>query len=114
LSFDGQVFTIGFDPEFRSAMEFLNAARYRTVLQTKLREVVGHEVTLKLELAEDPGVAERKTPPGRTAVAPAAEPAPQRRETPPVAANGKADFRNDPLIKRALEIFRGQIVEVRA
>jgi hypothetical protein len=24
------------------------------------------------------------------------------------------DFRNDPLIKKALEIFKGQIVEIRA
>jgi hypothetical protein len=26
----------------------------------------------------------------------------------------KDDFKNDPLIKKALEIFKGQIVEVRA
>jgi hypothetical protein len=26
----------------------------------------------------------------------------------------KDDFKNDPLIKQALEIFKGQIVEIRA
>jgi len=31
----------------------------------------------------------------------------------PVLLN-KEDFKNDPLIKKALEIFKGQIVEVRA
>jgi hypothetical protein len=31
----------------------------------------------------------------------------------PVSLN-KDDFKNDPLIQKALEIFKGQIVEVRA
>ena len=29
-------------------------------------------------------------------------------------AASKEDFKNDPLIKQALEIFKGQIVEIRA
>ena len=31
-----------------------------------------------------------------------------------LTACGEEDFKNDPLIKRALEIFKGTIVEVRA
>ncbi|MBI5395191.1 MAG: DNA polymerase III subunit gamma/tau [Verrucomicrobia bacterium] len=113
LSFDGQTFVIGFDPEFKSALEFLNASRYRTILQTKLREAIGHDVTLKFEIAEDPGLAEKKATPA--AGLPASSPAPApRREAAPPPPGGKTDIRNDPLIKKALEIFRGQIVEVRA
>ena len=43
-----------------------------------------------------------------------------QRQAPPAAekkpapmALNKNDFKDDPLIKRALEVFRGQIVEVR-
>ena len=37
----------------------------------------------------------------------------EARPVKPVAAS-KEDFKNDPLIKQALEIFKGQIVEIRA
>jgi len=42
-----------------------------------------------------------------------ATPAPGKEKSAPVAFN-KSDFKNDPLIQKALEIFKGQIVEVRA
>jgi hypothetical protein len=42
--------------------------------------------------------------PARPAEAKAGKPAPMTQE----------DFKNDPLIKQALELFKGQIVEVRA
>ena len=38
---------------------------------------------------------------------------PAAKEKAPVTFN-KNDFKNDPLIQKALEIFKGQIVEVRA
>ena len=37
---------------------------------------------------------------------------PAREKPAPIAFN-KDDFKNDPLIQKALEIFKGQIVEVR-
>jgi hypothetical protein len=40
-------------------------------------------------------------------------PVPSAKDKSPVAFN-KNDFKNDPLIQKALEIFKGQIVEVRA
>ena len=121
LRFDGRVFTIGFDPEFKSAMDFLGSPRFKAVLQTKLREFLGHDVGIHFELADDPELDARKSPPPapeRTAPAPVASAA----APPPPAAKPSAaapsprdakDFRNDPLIKKALEIFRGQIVTVR-
>ena len=50
--------------------------------------------------------------------------APPSAEAPPAAQPGKkqtesipfnkADFKNDPLIQKALEVFKGQIIDVRA
>lgn len=119
LNFDGKAFTIGFDPEFKSAMEFLNSPRFRTVLQTKLREFLGHDVGLHFELAEDTELESAKPqPPVSEAVAPtpapAAAPPATRPSVPAPSSRDPKDFRNDPLIKKALEIFRGQIVTVRA
>ncbi|MBI5684407.1 MAG: DNA polymerase III subunit gamma/tau [Verrucomicrobia bacterium] len=122
LSFDGRVFTIGFDPEFKSAMDFLNSPRFRAVLQTKLRECLGHDVGLHFELAEDTELDAPKSEPPASEIA-APTPAPIAPTAPPPATKPSApapssrdakDFRNDPLIKKALEIFRGQIVTVRA
>ncbi|MFA6560668.1 MAG: DNA polymerase III subunit gamma/tau [Verrucomicrobiia bacterium] len=122
LSFDGRVFTIGFDPEFKSAMEFLNSPRFRAVLQTKLREFIGHDVGLHFELAEDTELEARKseppasgiTSPTLASVAPTA-PLPTVKPSALAPSSREAkDFRNDPLIKKALEIFRGQIITVRA
>jgi hypothetical protein len=39
---------------------------------------------------------------------------PVAKEKPVSVAFNKNDFKNDPLIQKALEIFKGQIVEVRA
>ncbi|MBI5817577.1 MAG: DNA polymerase III subunit gamma/tau [Verrucomicrobia bacterium] len=123
LSFDGRVFTIGFDPEFKAAMNFLNSPRFRTVLQTKLREFLGHDVGLHFELAEDTELEAQKPELPASKGAAAATPAPTAPAEPPPAVKPSAsapssrdmkDFRNDPLIKKALEIFRGQIVAVRA
>jgi len=59
-------------------------------------------------------------PQAETASAPAAlapratttpEPHPAKNDPPPIT---KEDFKNDPLVKQALEIFKGTIVEVRA
>ena len=56
--------------------------------------------------------------PAPKAAVPAAKPAspapaPAKEKTAAVPFN-KDDFKNDPLIQKALEIFKGQIVEVRA
>jgi DNA polymerase-3 subunit gamma/tau len=113
LKFDGKVFTIGFDPEFKSAMEFLNSPRFRAVLQTKLREFLGHDVGLHFELAED---TELETPKSEQPVPEAPAPVAPSPKPPAAAPSSRdpKDFHNDPLIKKALEIFRGQIVAVRA
>ncbi|MCX7826119.1 MAG: DNA polymerase III subunit gamma/tau [Verrucomicrobiae bacterium] len=105
ISFDGQTLVIGFDPEFKPAMDFLQGPRYLTVLQTKLREAVGHDVALRFQLVEDPDLGTKRPDP--------ASEDPAARAQHALTAN-LGDVRNDPVIKQALEIFRGQILEVRA
>jgi DNA polymerase-3 subunit gamma/tau len=129
VSFTGTLLTIGFDPEFEDHIALVDNARNHTLLQTKLAELGHHGVLLKFIKAEAPA--------GRVAPKPAADPAPvapKRAESPASAAApaakpavvapqpakpvsvpfNKEDFKNDPLIKKALEIFKGEIVEVRA
>jgi hypothetical protein len=45
--------------------------------------------------------------------APAAAAAGPPRQNPPPVSAGKDDFKNDPLIQKALEVFKGQIVDMR-
>jgi DNA polymerase-3 subunit gamma/tau len=115
------VLTIGFDPEFEDHVGLVDNARNHTLLQTKLAELGHPNAMIKFIKAEAPVgrvamplEAPATTPAARTrapqADAKAAAPA---AKTSAVAFN-KDDFKNDPLIQKALEIFKGQIVEVRA
>ncbi|MGA2555593.1 MAG: DNA polymerase III subunit gamma/tau [Verrucomicrobiota bacterium] len=122
VSFSRNLLTIGFDPEFAEHIAFIDNTKNREMLQTKLSEL-GHpnaQVKFVQAAATPPRPAE--TPP---AAAPAPAPAPAApekpaaaagppRQNPPPASAGQDDFKNDPLIQKALEIFKGQIVEVRS
>ena len=88
--------TIGFDPEFSERRDLADTSRNRELLQAKLKEFLRTDVTLKFELTET------ATPCLPAATKPAAP-----------ARKGAEDFKDDPLIKKALEIFKGQIVDVR-
>jgi DNA polymerase-3 subunit gamma/tau len=109
LGFQGNVVTIGFDPEFADRRDFVDTARNRDLLQAKLKEKLRTDVSIKFEVAES-----------SASPAPAPKPAKPSESRPPVPSSGAAtaktnleDFKNDPLIKKALEIFRGTVVEVR-
>jgi len=119
VAFSKNVFTIGFDPEFEDHIGLVDNARNHTLLQTKLQELGHPAVQIKFIKAEAPaGRVTRLTPPttadatGSSEPAPAAESKPGNAKTPKPFA--KDDFKNDPLIQKALEIFKGQIVDVRA
>ena len=120
------VLVIGFDPEFEDHLGLVDNARNHTLLQTKLAELGHANCQIKFIKAEAPagqrpataataealptGAARRegdrpRKPPRRRQR--------RRRKSGRVPFN-KDDFKNDPLIQKALEIFKGQIVEVRA
>lgn len=106
VSLDRNVLTIGFDPEFADHISLVDNAKTHTLLQTKLKEVGRSGMVVKFVEADRPSDF-----------------------APPVIAaegssdgsdGGKADFvfdkeqfKNDPLIKEALDIFKGEIVDVR-
>jgi DNA polymerase III subunit gamma/tau len=125
VSFAGGLLTIGFDPEFGDQLGLVDNARNHTLLQTKLAELGHPNSQIKFVKAEAPAgrvplVAPAQpaavTPPPKPAAPTSASksaPSPAKEKSASVPFN-KDDFKNDPLIQKALEIFKGQIVEVRA
>jgi len=129
VSFEKSLLVIGFDPEFEDQLGLVDNARNHTLLQTKLAELGFPNCQIKFIKQEMPAdrvrtqipAAPIETPVVPAAPTPSAPPAaprpaaaaPVEKKTAPVAFN-KNDFKNDPLIQKALEIFKGQIVEVRA
>ena len=125
VSFEKNIFTIGYDPEFADHLGLVDNARNHTLLATKLAELGHANAMIKFIKAEAPAGWERKaiatTPPLIPAAANTALPSAKPLAAAPVAekktasvAFSKDDFKNDPLIQKALEIFKGSIVEVRA
>ena len=128
VSFVKDVFTIGFDPEFEDHIGLVDNARNHALLQTKLAELGHANAQISFVKAEAPAkraasgaetaasVAAR-TPTSATSPSPgrpAPAAGPQGKDKPVPVPFSKDDFKNDPLIQKALEIFKGQIVEVRA
>jgi DNA polymerase-3 subunit gamma/tau len=122
VSFQKDVFTIGFDPEFEDHIGLVDNARNHTLLQTKLLELGRPNAQIKFIKAaapeksaaapvEPPPPATDSPPKPSAAAKPAAAPAKEKLASVPF---NQDDFKNDPLIQKALEIFKGQIVEVRA
>jgi DNA polymerase-3 subunit gamma/tau len=130
VSFSKNVLVIGFDTEFEDHMALFDVPRNHTLLQTKLAELGHPNSQLKFLKAEppvgwqrpkaEPATSTTSTPPApaKAASAPgqaaSLSPAPPVKERTSPVAFSKDDFKNDPLIQKALEIFKGQIVEVRA
>ncbi len=125
VSLTRNLLTVGFDPEFADYIGLVDNARNHELLQTKLRELGHAGVQVKFVKAE----AGARPAPGAALAPSAAQPTskpagPAAKTAPPAAppaSNGKPasvpasqeDFKNDPLIQKALEIFKGQLVNVR-
>ncbi len=125
------IFTIGFAREFADHIDLVNTPKTNAVLQTKLSELGHPQMHIKFIQAETPaGWAETRAaaqvaapvpelsptvaPLKADAASPAGAPPAAKREKPvPIALNVE-DFKNDPLIQKALEVFKGRIIEVRA
>ena len=123
---------IGFDPEFEDHLTLVDNSRNHTLLATKLAELGHPNAMIKFFKAEAPvgwqRIATTILPAKPVPAAPkatasavavkAGEPAAApltvaEKKTAPIAFN-KDDFKNDPLIQKALDVFKGTIVEVRA
>jgi DNA polymerase-3 subunit gamma/tau len=127
VSFEKNILTIGFEPSAADQISLVENPKQRGVIEAKLAEVGAPGASVKFIKTAAP--ADRKP------VAPAAEPAPvapapqtsaaapgpkpatvaTAKAAAPAPVPGKLskeDFKNDPLIKKALEVFKGQIVDV--
>ena len=119
VSFEKSILTIGFDQEFEDHLGLVDNARNHTLLQTKLAEL-GHSNTQIKFVKVEASAGRMPQPAGIAPATPvatsksAAAAAPITREKSAATPFNKNDFKNDPLIQKALEIFKGQIVEVRA
>jgi DNA polymerase-3 subunit gamma/tau len=118
VSFGNNLLTIGFDSEFEDHLGLVDNARNHTLLQTKLMELGHANTQIKFIKVEAPAgrapQVSTATPAVPLASAKSAAPAaPVAKENPAAVPFNKNDFKKDPLIQKALEIFKGQIVEVR-
>jgi DNA polymerase-3 subunit gamma/tau len=121
VSFEKNLLTIGFDPEFEDHLGLVDNARNHTLIQTKLAELGHANCQIKFIKAE--AAVGRTVKPAATAPMTSAQKTASSatKPVPPISTKGKSepvsfskeDFKNDPLIQKALEIFKGQIVEVR-
>jgi hypothetical protein len=120
VSYAKNVFTIGFDPEFADHISLIDNSKNHTLLATKLAELGHHGTQFKFIKAEAPANRARNvapaspTPAKATAKSSAPAPAPDAKAKAEPVAFSQDDFKNDPLIQQALEVFKGRIVEVRA
>jgi DNA polymerase-3 subunit gamma/tau len=94
LGIEGRFFLVGFPPDHKSAMESLSIPRTREFLEAIVKEISGQDWKIKFVLKE-----------GLTVAAPAEPMAPKKPES-------QATFKDDPLIREALEIFKGEIKTV--
>ena len=129
VSLTKNVLTIGFPAEFEDHIALVDNERNHTLLRTKLGELGHPNTQFKFVKAAPsahrvPAVAETPAPPAPVVPAKPADANPAKRAAAPAPAAAKEkttsvpfnkdDFKNDPLIQKALEVFKGQIVEVRA
>jgi len=94
LGVEGRFFLVGFPPEQKAAMESLSIPKTRDYIESILKEVSGQDLKIKFAVKE-----------GLAVSVPAETAAPKKPET-------QSTFKDDPLIREALEIFKGEIKTV--
>lgn len=101
LGIEGRFFVLGFPPEQKMAMESVASPRSRDFLEALLKEISGQDWKIKFTLKEGLPVVNVAEP------AAALDELPARKR-----GDSQALFKDDPLIREALEIFKGEIKTV--
>jgi DNA polymerase-3 subunit gamma/tau len=90
LGTEGRNFLLGFAPDQRSMMDILGTQTNRKFLETLLHEITGKDWTVKLSVKED--LPSKQSSPSQTGKSSRAD-----------------DFKDDPLIQEAIEMFKAEI-----
>jgi DNA polymerase-3 subunit gamma/tau len=129
VSVTEKVAVIGFPPEHEEHIALVDNPKNQALIQAKLVELGRPSAQVKFTRSdlraarpaaptaspERPAKAAPTIPPAAGPASPAAsKPAEPAREKPTPVPFNKDDFKNDPAIQKALELFKGQIVDVRA
>ena len=101
LGKEGRFLVLGFPPNQKTAMESIALPRNRDFLENLLKEISGRDWNLKLSLKE--GLVVETPEHDRVA-----EEKPQAKKS----SETTTTFKDDPLIREALEIFQGEIKPV--
>ena len=97
VSAAGGEFVIGFDAEFEVEKASIETSKFQTQIHTKVKEMLRRDVNLRIIVADDPKI-----------------PQPNAVQVEPIDSDaGRKKFEDDPLIKKAMEVFKSQILEVR-
>jgi hypothetical protein len=120
---------IGFDPEFADNREKVDSPRVRKALGKKLGQLLGRDVAVSFGVLEEDAeaaplptdhvpAAERATPPEHPPEpTPPVEAAPEGKEPGDEPAGrptaSRADWHHDPAVQKTLEMFHGDIVDIR-
>jgi DNA polymerase-3 subunit gamma/tau len=94
LGVEGRSFLLGFSPEQKPTMDILGTPSNRKFLEALLLEVTGKDWSVKVSVKE--GLPSKGAP---AQVAPAED----------GKTSNATDFKDDPLIQEALEMFKGEI-----
>jgi DNA polymerase-3 subunit gamma/tau len=94
LGVEGRNLLLGFSPEQKPMMDILGTPANRKFLETLLHEITGKDWSVKISLKEElpPKHATAQTEPAEGS-----------------KTSSAADFKDDPLIQEALEMFKGEI-----
>jgi DNA polymerase III subunit gamma/tau len=90
LGTEGRNFLIGFAPDQRSMMDILGTQTNRKFLETLLHEITGKDWTTKLSVREE--LPSKQSSPSQTG-----------------KSSRALDFKDDPLIQEAIEMFKAEI-----
>jgi DNA polymerase III subunit gamma/tau len=101
LGIEGRFFVLGFPLEQKTAMESLASPRTRDFLEALIKEISGQDWKIKFILKE-----------GLPVVAVPELAAASDLQAPKKKGDSQATFKDDPLIREALEIFKGEIKTV--
>jgi len=88
LGIEGRNFQLGFSPNEKAMMDILGTQTNRKFLETLLHEITGRDWTVKLTVNDE---------------------LPSKHRVPSESGKGSENFKDDPLIQEALEMFKAQI-----